>query len=149
MATLRGALVAMALTAAFAAAHAQPHEKRVGAYVLRSSTVASENIDEATARLHGIKPEPTLGIINVMVAHVSGRVRENVPADVTVTATSLTGRRHHIDMRQVLENGRISYLGTYHFSPREVFDFRVAARPLHAKNAITLMYRDRMWVPRP
>ena len=78
-AALCKAILALALTAGFAGAHAQAHEKRVGAYVLRSSTVASENIDAATARAHGIDPEPTLGVINVTVSHVSGPVRQNGP----------------------------------------------------------------------
>jgi hypothetical protein len=147
-ATLCEAFIALTLTAGFAPAHAQAHEKRVGAYVLRSSTVASQNIDAATARAHGVNPEPTLGVINVMVSHVSDPAGQNVPADVSVSATSLTGRRRHIDMRQVVDNGMISYLGTYHFEPREVLDFAVTARPDHVKKGITLVYRDRMWVPR-
>ena len=96
IATLREAYLSLALTVVYTCAHAQVHEKRDGAYVLRSSTVASVNIDAATARAHGIYPAPTLGVINVMVSRVSGQARQNVPADVSVTATSLTGRRRHI-----------------------------------------------------
>ena len=146
-AALCKAFLALALTAGFACAHAQAHEKRVGAYVLRSSTVASESIDAATARAHGIDPEPTLGVINVTVSHVSGPVRQNVAADVSVTARSPTGRRSQIEMRPVVENGMISYLGTYRFVPREAFEFTVVARPPQPEKAITLVYRDRMWLP--
>ena len=50
-------------------------------------------------------------------------------------------------MRPVVENGMTSYLGTYRFVPREAFEFTVVARPTQLEKAITLVYRDRMWLP--
>ena len=53
IATLREAYLSLALTVVYTSAHAQVHEKRDGAYVLRSSTVASVNIDADEAALAG------------------------------------------------------------------------------------------------
>jgi Domain of unknown function (DUF4426) len=142
-----GTLSGAVLLAASVGAQAQAHEKRVGEYVLRSSTVATQTFDEATARAHGIDPAPTRAVINVTVSRKSAKGRQNVRADVAVSAASLTGRQHVIDMRPIVENGMVSYLGTFDFVPREVLDFTVVARPEQGDRRIKLVFRDRMWVP--
>ncbi|WP_442968698.1 DUF4426 domain-containing protein [Ramlibacter sp.] len=71
-----------------------------------------------------------------------------VPARVDAGLVPL-GRAATIEMREVREDGRISYVGTYDFLPREVIDFRITATPLDARlgPALSLAYRDRMWRP--
>ena len=98
--TLKGAV----LLAASVGAQAQAHEKRVGEYVLRSSTVATQTFDEATARAHGIDPAPTRAVINVTVSRKSAKGRQNVRADVAVSAAKLdrpaTCHRHASHRRE-------------------------------------------------
>ena len=124
---------------------AQTHEVRAGDLTLRSSTVSSERIDPATAARHGIEPAPGTAVLNVVV--LRGSAGETVPAEVSATARSLAGVRQEIGLREVRENGRISYLGSYDVLPREVIDLEVKARPLQAENsrALVLRWRERMW----
>lgn len=140
-----GSIVAAAFLLALAPPSlAQTHEVRAGDLTLRSSTVSSDRIDPATAARHGIEPSPRTAVLNVVV--LRGSARETVPAEVSATARSLSGVRQEIGMREVRENGRISYLGSYDVLPREVMDLEVKARPL-AENppALVLRYRERMW----
>ena len=72
-----------------------------------------------------------------------------IPAQVQAEAWSLSGVRQEIAMREVREDGRVSYVGTYDFLPREVIDFLITATPLDrpAAQPLALAYRDRMWRP--
>ncbi|MEO5661499.1 MAG: hypothetical protein ABIQ90_17150, partial [Polaromonas sp.] len=65
-------IAALALAASTANSQAQVHETRQGDYLLRSSTVASDRIDSATARRHGIEPAASRAVLNVLVLRRGG-----------------------------------------------------------------------------
>ncbi|MEO8654933.1 MAG: DUF4426 domain-containing protein [Ramlibacter sp.] len=139
---------AMLLAGIACGAAAQPREVTRGDLVLRSSTVSSERIDPATASRHGIEPSPNRAVLNVVV--LRGRKRETIPADVTAASRSLTGVRRRIDLKEVRENGRVSYVGSYEFLPKEVLDIEITAKPLRPDQSrpLKLSYRERMGQPR-
>jgi len=128
-------------------AWAQAHESPSGPFVLRSSAVASESVSASTAKAHGIDPAPTRAILNVVLEETSGNGKTNVRATVNASAADLTGSKRSIAMRPAVDNGKVSYIGTFDFLPREVLDFRIVATPEAGGDPITLTYRDRMWVP--
>lgn len=138
-------LAAAVLLAAAQPSMAQSHEVRRGDFTLRSSTVSSERIDPATAARHGIEPSAGTAVLNVVL--LQGNARETVPAEVSATARSLSGVRQEIGLREVRENGRVTYLGSYDVLPREVVDLEVKAKPLQADKPQTLVlrWRERMW----
>lgn len=139
-------LLLAATAAAPATVLAQAHETTRGGYTLRSSTVSSTNLDPATARKHGIEPSPTRGVLNVLVLRKRGKGQRTVHADVHAGIRGLTGATRNVPMKEVEQNGYVSYMGVYDFAPREVLDFHVTARP-QGREATTLelKYRDRMW----
>ena len=145
--TFLAIVFAGAMAATCAEAFAQAHEKRVGPWVLRGSTVSSETFDETAARTHGIDPGPTRAVLNVTLSRASDEPRANLRADVEASITDLAGRSIDVPMREVVGNGMVSYLGTVDFAPRQVLDFRIVARPHPDGAPITLEFRDRMWVP--
>jgi hydrogenase maturation factor len=137
---------AIALSTASLAA-AQAHEVRQGPYVLRSTTVASDRIDADTAKRHGIQPSPGRAVLNVvLLKNVQQEGQTTVPAQVKAISRNLAGVRNEIELQEVRENGRVSYLGSYEFLPREVFDFHVTAQPEgKGEPTLSLAYRERMW----
>jgi hypothetical protein len=138
-------IVAFLLSLVAAAAAAQPREVRRGDLVLRSSTASSERIDPETASRHGIDPAPNRAVLNVVL--MRGKNRQTIPAEVTASSRNLAGVRRKIDMLEVRENERVSYIGTYEFLPREVVDINIRAKPLRPVKSrpLTLRYRERMW----
>lgn len=138
---------ALALAACAAGSHAQSHETRQGDHLLRSSTVASDRIDPATAGQYGIEPAASRAVLNVLVLRRSGALDVPVAATVTASMQNLAGVRRDIALREVSENGRVSYIGSYEFLPREVIDFEVTAVPQGAQPAspLKLSYREQMW----
>jgi hypothetical protein len=138
-------IVAFLLSIVAVAAAAQPREVRRGDLVLRSSTVSSERIAAETASRHGIEPAPNRAVLNVVL--MRGKNRQTIPAEVTASSRNLAGVRQKIDMREVRENERISYIGAYEFLPWEAIDIEIQAKPLRPAKSrpLALRYRERMW----
>lgn len=126
-------------------AHAQAHEARRGELVLRSSTVASDRIDPATAAKHGIEPASDRGVLNVVLLRRGDTGERTLPASVSVSMQNLAGVRQDVPMWEVRENGWVSYIGSYSFLPREVVDFEVRASPAGGGPTLSVKFRERMW----
>lgn len=109
--------------------------------MLRSSTVASDLIDPVTAEQTARRV-----VVSVLVLKRSGAVDIPVSATVTASMQELAGMRSDISLREVRENGRVSYLGTYDFLPSKVIDFEITVLPEGAQpgNRLKLSYRARM-----
>lgn len=141
----RSCCLAMALTVlglGFAApARSQPHQQQSGPYTVRSSTVGSETLSEASAKIHGIERSPTRSVLNVTIT----KDGQTVPALVAVVARNLTGKVRPIAVKETKANGYVSYTGPYDFVHGEVLDFTVRATPYDSKEVIALSFRDRVW----
>ena len=95
---------------------------------------------------YGISSTGNTAVLNVTVQkQADGRPR-NVPAQVQVQvqARNLLGVETSVDMRRVVANDHVSYLGVYSFLPRQVLDFEISAHPEGAAEPITLQFRDRL-----
>jgi hypothetical protein len=67
-----------------------------------------------------------------------------IAANVSATRTTLAGVQRDIALREVKAQGRVSYLGSFDFVPREVLDFEVTARIDPASPLLRLTFRERM-----
>ena len=137
------AFAACVLTAAPRAA-AQAHVQESGEYVLRASTVSAENLPQAMREKYGISTDRNTAVLNITVQRKTGGAAHNVTARLEVSARNLAGLETSVDMREVVANDLVSYMGAYSFLPREVLDFRITAHPLENQQAITLEFRDRL-----
>jgi hypothetical protein len=143
----RQLVAGLLLSALTAGAWAQSHEVERGGVVLRSSSVASDRISPETAKLHGINQSPDRAVINVVLLSDQPGMQKTLPALVSASTRSLSGDRTPIEMREMRANDRVSYIGSYVFSHREVLDFEVTAQPMGApsQEPLTLRYQERMW----
>lgn len=123
---------------------AQAHVETRGDYVLGASTVSAANLPDTVREQHGIPVDPNTAVLNVTVQRKADGVLRNVPARLDVRARNLYGVETGVDMREVVANDLVSYMGTYRFLPREVLDFQITAPPEAAQQAITLQFRDRL-----
>lgn len=137
-------VLAMLLAGMALAAAAQPREVSRGDLVLRSSAVASERIDPAAAARHGIEPSPTRAVLDVVL--LRGPQRETIAAQITASSRNLAGVRRQIDLKEVRENERVSYVGSYEFLPKEAIEIEITATPLRPEQSrpLKLSYRERM-----
>lgn len=143
VALLRAAVFSAA-ACAVVSANAQPHAETFGPYTIRSTVVSSERIAEETARNHGIEPSPDTAVLNVVLLKDKHDTRWPVRASVQAQRSSLAGVVREIEMREVANRGRVSYVGTFDFVPREVVDIAVTVVPEAGGPPMTLSYRERM-----
>lgn len=120
---------------------AQKHRAIAEGFILQASTTDTENISEDAARRFGIKRGPGRAIVNVTVLDPEGRT---VPAEIDVQAINLAGMKRSIPIKSTAMQGWISYAGGYQYTPREVIDFVIHARPDRLGQTITLRFRDRL-----
>ena len=135
----------LAIAVAFASpVFAQAHQKTVGDLTLRASTVSADSLPSSVLQRHEIARGAGKALLNMTVMQTSGGVQRNIAARVEVEARNAGGISTSVEVREVVENGMVTYLGVYDFLPREVIDFRVSARPLDSERSIRLQFRDRM-----
>lgn len=130
---------------ASAPAWPQSHQRKFGPYVIRSSTVSTENLSAESAKKDGIDRSPRKAVLNVTVLKRMAGDEETVPAHVEANVRNLSEQRRRIDMREVIGEGRVSYMGTYDFIHGAVLDFTITARPENSGKTFTMAYRERMW----
>jgi len=136
--------VLVCLSVAAPPSKAQAHVETSGNYILRASTVSATNLPDAMRKKYGISTAPHTAVLNVTVRHASDGVLRNMPARVEVRARNLLGVETGVDMREVVADDMVTYMGSYSFLPREVLDFQITAYPEGAQRAITLQFRDRL-----
>jgi hypothetical protein len=137
-------LASFALSAWSTSALGQQHAVRHADLEMHSTVVNSQSISAETAREHGIAPAHNVGVLNVVVLREIDGVQWPIRAAVSATRTTLSGVQRDIDLRPVEAEGRVSYLGSFEFVPREVLDFKVTARINPASPLLQLSYRERM-----
>jgi len=136
--------VLVCLAVAALPSKAQPIVETSGNYVLRASTVSAANLPDAMRKKHGIPTASNTAVLNVTVQYTSDGVLRNIPARLEVRARNLLGVETGVDMRGVVANDMVSYMGSYRFLPREVLDFQITAYPEGVQRPITLQFRDRL-----
>lgn len=143
----RSAIAIWALAGVLACngARAQVHISESGSYTLRANVLSSEALPAGTAAKHGIERAPDRGVLNLVILRGKG-VTTTVNAKVVVGKRNLLGQSESIAMREVNENGYVSYLGTFGFSPLHTFNFSISAQPEGSDEAITLEFEDRLAV---
>lgn len=120
------------------------HVSEFGRYTLRANAVSSEVLAPGTARKHGIERAADRGVLNLVILERTDGGQAPVRAEVSATQDNLLGQAEVIEMREVEQNGRVSYLGTFDFSPLRNFSFTITARPIGGGEPMTVEFEDRL-----
>lgn len=120
--------------------------EQFGPYTVRASATQSQMLAPATAARHGIEPAADRGVLNVVVLERradGGQV--TVPALVAASKTNLLGQSVPIEMREIRENERVSYLGSFEFAPMRNLRFELSVQPAGSK-PLLLRFEDQFVV---
>lgn len=129
-----------------APAWAEAFERTFEDYVLRGSTVSSDNLSEETAKAHGILRSPRQAVINVTVSRKNDAKGGTLPAEVAVRTIDPGGDGRDIEMRKTDVNGYVSYSGVYALIGREGIELEVKAQPKGSNKTLTMRFRDQVRV---
>ena len=86
---------------------------RFGITALQASALRSGMLPAPTAERHGIVVAADRGILNVVVLKEEDGKQVTVPADVTGITINLLRQTEPIEMRKVIENEHVSYIGSF------------------------------------
>ncbi|MBA3595892.1 MAG: DUF4426 domain-containing protein [Methylibium sp.] len=115
-----------------------------GRYTLRANAVNSESLAPGTAENHGIERAADRAVLNLVVLERKDGRQMPVRAEVSATQRNLLGQTEAIEMREIEQNGRVSYLGTFGLAPLRNFSFTITARPVGGGEPMTIEFEDRL-----
>ena len=105
---------------------AMAEEKRFDNHVVYFSALNSTFITAETGRQYGVRRSEKTGLLTLSVHQEPDTP---IPASITVSARSLLGTMHDIDMKQVREGEAIYYIGTFPLEHRETLTFDIDIAP--------------------
>lgn len=114
-------------------------------FTLRANVSRTEFLPDAMAREHGIKAEPDLALLNVVVL-ATPPDGQSVPvaAELSAQYENLVGQITVIEMRPVKANGNVSYIGTLDASAARVFRLVIEAQPAGAAQPLQMNFEVRL-----
>ncbi len=121
---LCGALIVLSVTA-----YAE-NSQDFGDYVVHFNALSTTHVPPAVTKEYDIKRSKNRGMINISVLRkMLGTTGEPVNADISATATNLTGQKRDISLREIREGTAIYYIGVFPITHEETLRFSVNVKP--------------------
>lgn len=103
---------------------------QVPGYTIHHNAMTTDTLAPQVAKIYNIRRSKNRGMLNVsVIKDQPGTTGIAIKADVTATATNLTGQSRDIEMREVLDGDAIYYLADFRVSNQEVLDFKLDILP--------------------
>ena len=115
------------LAGAFALPALAQQMERLGDYEVHYNTLNTNQLSPDIASAYGIQRAGTQAMLNITVLDAS--TRDPVEAEISATATNLTGQRRDIELRQIKDQGAIYHIGQFRIHEEESLNFDVKVKP--------------------
>ncbi len=119
--------------------------EQFGNYVVHYSTIQTDFLSAKVANDFGIKRSRNRIMLSVMVQRRSDDGHQAVRAQVSASATNLTGQLKTIEMRPAQEGTAIYYIGELGVEDEEVLDFTVRVQVKDQTRPFTLTFREQFF----
>ena len=117
-----------------------------GEYVIHYNAQATEMLPPEVARDYGIQRSANRAMITVSVIRKrEGTIGDTVAADVTVSASNLTGQLKSVDTREIRESQAIYYIGEVGVANRETLIFDISVKPEGETAPFTVRFRQQFY----
>lgn len=114
-----------------------------GDYVVHFNALSTSHLAPSVTRQYGIERSKNRGMINIAVLNkVLGTAGKPVPAEISATATNLTGQKRQITLREIQEDTAIYYIGEFPISHEEVLRFSINVQPKGLDDAHEVNFRQ-------
>jgi hypothetical protein len=101
-----------------------------GDYVVHFNALTTDNLPPSVTREYNITRSKNRAMLNVAVLKkVLGTTGKPVSAEVSASASNLTGQRREIELREIREGSAIYYIGEFGVTHEEALDLTVIAQP--------------------
>lgn len=99
------------VTLAVSAGVVHAEEVRTRDFVIRYNALSADGLPAASAKAQGVAHTPEQGLLNVSVNRIDNDA--SVAASVAGSVKTLTGQNVPLTIRPLVENGAVTYLGTF------------------------------------
>lgn len=111
------------------ATHAE-NSQDFGDYVVHFIALSTTDLSPSVTREYDIKRSKNRGMINIAVLQkVLGTTGAPVSAEISASATNLTGQKRDIALREIREGTAIYYIGEFPITHEETLRFKVLVKP--------------------
>ena len=120
--------------------------KDFGDYVLHVNALGTNQLPPEVAQSAGIVRSDNRGMLNVVVLKkLDAREDQPTAGTVTVAAANLAGQFRSIDMRKVVEQDAIYYIGEFAVSNRETFVFDIDVVPENETRRLAVRFTKQFY----
>ncbi len=111
------------------ATHAE-NSQDFGDYVVHFIALSTTDLSPTVTREYDIKRSKNRGMINIAILQkVLGTAGAPVAAEISASATNLTGQKRDIALREIREGTAIYYIGEFPITHEETLRFTVSVKP--------------------
>jgi len=101
-----------------------------GDYVVHFNALSTSHLPPTVTKEYDIKRSKNRGMINIAVLRKTlGTTGKPVTAEISATATNLTGQKRDISLREIREGTAIYYIGGFPITHEETLRFSVNVKP--------------------
>jgi hypothetical protein len=121
--------------------------KDFGDYVLHFNALTTDRLDAQIASEYNIVRSRNRALLNISVLRNQEiGLAMAVPANVTASATNLTGQLRRLDVREQREGDAIYYIAETQIDNAETLTFTVDATPEGESTALSVTFRRQFYV---
>lgn len=115
---------------------------KYGDYTIHYNAFTTDTLQPQIAKLYRITRSRNRGMLNISVLkEVPVGVPRSVKADVSGTATNLTGQLKELDIRELRDGDAVYYIATFPVSHEETLDFSLTVEPEGAAQPYNVKFR--------
>ena len=117
-----------------------------GDYTVHYNAFNTDTLQPAMAEAYNIVRSKNRGMITISVMKKNAKaINEPVRANVTASASNLTGQFRKFNVREVDEGNSIYYLSEFHVAHEEMLNFSLQILPEGSVKPITVEFRQKFY----
>lgn len=126
--------------------YSQAGEPQVfGDYTVHYSAFNTDTLQPKMAAAYNIVRSKNRGMMTISILKSSGSTSQPVRANVTASASNLTGQFKTFKVREVDEGNSIYYLSEFHVAHEEMLNFTLQILPEGSSQSMTVKFRQKFF----
>ncbi|MCF6255089.1 MAG: DUF4426 domain-containing protein [Gammaproteobacteria bacterium] len=116
-----------------------------GDYTVHYNAFNTDTLQPKMAATYNIVRSKNRGMVNISVLKKTDSGNKPVRADITISASNLTGQLRTLKVREVNKNNAIYYLSEFHVAHEEMLNFTLKILPEGSSQSMTVNFRQKFF----
>lgn len=117
----------------------------LGDHRIHVNAMVTGELTPEVAQGYGIQRSANKGFVNLVVLTGEAGAEAPVAAEVTVSATNLTGQLKSMTMREIVDGASVYYIGEVDVDNRETINFDFDVRPADSNRVHLIRYTHQFY----